>query len=68
MRDLLRRALRENLDRSCQEEKEDSILSAAGFEPTEVGWWAKGNVLFNREVALQVAQHELHERGDGISP
>ena len=64
----MRRVPREDHDRSCQEEEEDSILSAAGFEPTEVGWWAKGNVLFNREVALQVAQHELHERGDGISP
>ena len=58
---------KEDLDRSCQEE-EDSILSAAGFAPTEVGWWVKGNVLFNRETALQVAQQELHERGDSISP
>ena len=58
---------REDLYRSCQEE-EDSILSAAGFEPTVEGWWARGSVLLNREAALQVAQQELHKRGDSISP
>jgi len=63
----MRRESGEDLDRSYQEE-EDSILCAAGFEPTDEGWWAKGNVLFNREAALQVAQRELHKRGNDISP
>src|SRR5215203_4910329 len=58
----MRSWLAEDPGRSYQEE-EDSILRAAGFDPTEEGWWAKGNVLFNREAALQVAQRELHKLG-----
>jgi hypothetical protein len=38
----MRSWLAEDPDRSYQEE--DSILRAAGFDPTEEGWWAKGNV------------------------
>ena len=67
----MRRESGEDPGRSYQEEEEkekDSILRAAGFDPTEEGWWAKGNVLFNREAALQVAQRELHKRGNDISP
>ncbi len=63
----MRRRPNDDLDRSHQEE-EDSILSAAGFEPAEEGWWVKGSVLFNRETALQVVQQELHKRGDDIFP
>ena len=63
-----RRSPEEDLDRSCQEEEEDSILRAAGFEPTEEGWWSKGDVLFNREAALEVAQRELQKQGDGVYP
>ena len=67
MRDLSRRVLREDLDSSCQQEKEDSMLSAAGFEPTVEGWWARGSVLFNKETALQLVQQELHKSGDDTS-
>ena len=67
MRDPLRRARRKDLDRSCQEEKEDSILSAAGFRPMEEGWWARGSVLFNKETALRLVQQELHKSGDDTS-
>jgi len=63
----MRSWLAEDPGRSYQEE-EDSILRAAGFDPTEEGWWAKGNVLFNREAALQVAQRELHKLGGATYP
>ena len=67
----MRRESGEDPGRSYQEEEEkekDSILRAAGFDPTEEGWWAKGNVLFNREAALQVVQRELCKLGSDISP
>jgi hypothetical protein len=63
----LRRSPGEDLDSSYQEEKEDSILSTAGFRPTVEGWWARGSVLFNKETALRIVQQELHKSGDDIS-
>ena len=63
----MRRALREDLYKSCQEEKANCILSAAGFRPTVEDWWVRGSVLFNKETALQVVQQELHKSGDDIS-
>jgi hypothetical protein len=46
------------------QQKEDSILRAAGFEPTDGGIWQKNGVLFGREAALQCARHELRDSGE----
>ncbi len=63
----MRRRPSDDFDRSCKE-KEDSILSAAGFEPAEEGWWVKGSVLFNRDTALQIVHQDLHKSGDDVVP
>ena len=43
------------------QQKEDSILGAAGFEPEDGGLWQKNGVLFGREAALQYARRELRD-------
>ena len=63
----MRRRPSDDFDRSCKE-KEYSILSAAGFEPAEEGWWVKGSVLFNRDTALQIVHQDLHKSGDDVVP
>ena len=46
------------------QQKEDSILGAAGFEPGDGGIWQKNGVLFGREAALQYAWCELRDSGE----
>ena len=45
-------------------EKEDSILFAAGYRPTEGGLWRRSEMLFGRGAALQYALKELRDKGE----
>jgi hypothetical protein len=46
-------------------EREDSILYAAGYRPTEEdGMWRRSEMLFGRGAALQYALKELREKGE----
>jgi hypothetical protein len=45
-------------------EREDSILYAAGYRPTEDGMWRRSEMLFDRGAALQYALIELREKGE----
>ena len=45
-------------------EREESILYAAGYRPTEEGMWRRSEMLFGRGTALQYALKELREKGE----
>jgi hypothetical protein len=47
-----------------RERREDSILYAAGYRPTEEGMWRRSEMLFGRGAALQYALKELREKGE----
>lgn len=50
------------------EERDNFILRAAGFEPTEGVLWMRGGMFFGKEAALQRARRELRERGESPDP
>ena len=58
--------MEENPARSWRE-REDDILSRAGFEEVEGDVWSKGGVLYGRGAALQLALRRLRESGEDTS-
>ena len=55
--------MEENSARNWRE-REDSLLSKAGFEKVENDLWNKGGVLYGRGAALQKALRKLGESGE----